>query len=74
MRQDRTVEEMASSGQLDAQLDDLAERLVEEYRAVDAATVRSTVDDERERFADAKVHVFIPILVERGVRARLAHV
>ena len=36
------------------------------------ATVHAMVDHERARFAGARVHAFVPILVERAVRAALA--
>ncbi|MCD2197565.1 hypothetical protein LQ327_29765 [Actinomycetospora endophytica] len=55
-------------------LHDVAERLVSRYGAHDdgrAAQIRRTVDAEAERFQDASVHAFVPILVERAVRGRL---
>lgn len=68
----RTTDELKTDTQLRAQLTELEERLVDEYRSVAADTVRRHVRDEREHFADARVQVFVPILVERAVRARLA--
>ncbi|HEY0639412.1 MAG TPA: hypothetical protein VGD67_17330 [Pseudonocardiaceae bacterium] len=63
-----------ATDQVDVQLDRLQERLVGEYVALDADTVRRHVHDEAGRFAGARVRVFVPILVERAVRARLAGV
>ncbi|HEV2779965.1 MAG TPA: hypothetical protein VGX25_11265 [Actinophytocola sp.] len=40
--------------------------------AGNAGEVRRLVARERNRFADARVHAFVPILVERSVRAHLA--
>lgn len=74
MPESRTIDDLGSAAQLDGQLSELEERLVGEYRSVDAEVVRRHVHDEREQFADARVHVFVPILVERAVRARLAKV
>lgn len=60
-------------------LDDLAthdyekleERLVDDYGAAAKAVVHQAVEQERSRFSDARVHAFVPVLVERSVRARL---
>lgn len=71
-----SIQEIASTD-VDAQLDQLETRLVDELTAerdLDADTVRRVVHDEREQYADASVHVFVPILVERGVRQKLATV
>jgi|GEM_PF-6283690 len=68
----RTVDDIASAEHIAAQLDEVETRLVDEYRAVGEETVRRHVHDERRHFADAKVQVFVPILVERAVRDRLA--
>ena len=68
------MDAIASSEQIEAQLDNVETRLVEEYRAVDEETVRRHVRAERRQFAGAKVQVFVPILVERAVRDKLASV
>jgi hypothetical protein len=68
----RTVDGIASAEQIEAQLDEVESRLVDEYGSVGEETVRRHVRAERRRFADAKVQVFVPILVERAVRERLA--
>jgi hypothetical protein len=51
-----------------AQLED---RLVDTYGADRRDTVHTMLEQERERFSDARVHTFVPILVERSVRSRL---
>jgi hypothetical protein len=61
--------------QIDAQLRDLEIRLVEEYgRRGDgcAARVQRTLEAHRQRFANARVRTFLPILIERAARAELA--
>jgi predicted transcriptional regulator len=69
----QSLEEIQSSAQqLDAQLEQVAERLVDEYADLDEDTVREHVTKERKQFDGAKVHVFVPILVERAVREKLA--
>lgn len=70
----RTVDELGTDAQLQTQLRQVEERLVGEFGSLDADTVRRHVNDEREQFADARVQVFVPILVERAVRAKLARV
>jgi hypothetical protein len=55
----------------DTQFAILEDRLVDDYGADQRDTVHSMVEQERERFSDARVHAFVPILVERSVRARL---
>lgn len=62
-----------SVNQLHAQLTDLQERLIRRYPAVPSDMVRRLSRDESDRFAGAKVHVFVPILVERAVRDQLDH-
>jgi hypothetical protein len=55
-------------------LDQVADRLVARYGHDDqqrAALIRTSVTSEAGRFADAPVHAFVPILVERAVRGRL---
>lgn len=52
----------------------LAERLVDSYGRRDLGrghAIRDLVTARASRFEDAKVHAFVPILVERAVRSRL---
>ncbi|HEY0451714.1 three-helix bundle dimerization domain-containing protein [Actinophytocola sp.] len=53
---------------LDRQLATVKSKLATEY---DAPRVDDVVDEERERFADAPIRSFLPILIERSARARL---
>lgn len=46
-------------------------RLVDEYGPRRGVAVRHVIAEERGRFADARIHAFVPILVERSVRTRL---
>jgi hypothetical protein len=60
--------------QVSAQLRDVESRLVHLYAAGDGEErVRQAVATNRARFADARVRTFVPILVERAVRAELDH-
>lgn len=70
----RTVDELGTDAQLRTQLRQVEERLVGEFGSLDADTVRRHVHDEQALFADARVQVFVPILVERAVRAKLTRV
>lgn len=54
---------------LDAQLAELTTRLGAEYGT--GNEVGRMVEEERLRFADARIHSFLPILIERSVRSRL---
>lgn len=54
-----------------AQLAELEARLVDELGADRRAIVHRAVEEEHNRFADARIHAFVPILVERSVRSRL---
>jgi hypothetical protein len=65
-----TLDAMASE-QVNAQFVQLEGRLTRDYAAVGAPSVHDLVERERARFADARIHVFVPILVERAVRAVL---
>ena len=49
----------------------LERRLVDDYGDAARAVVHHAVERERDRFTDARVHAFVPVLVERSVRARL---
>ena len=65
-----TIEEMAVAGS-HTQFAEVEARLVEEYGRDHPERVRRVVSEERDRFAGARVHVFVPILVERSARSRL---
>ena len=54
------------------QFAELEARLVDEFGSDRRSTVHRAVEEERDRFADARVHTFVPILVERSVRSRLS--
>lgn len=57
--------------QVDQHLHALERRLVREHEHVPAAVLHEWIHDIRARFTGARVHAFVPILVERRVRARL---
>jgi hypothetical protein len=61
-----------SHGQLGEHLEALEERLISRYPAVPAEVIRRFRRSATDRFATAKVHVFVPILVERAVREHIA--
>ncbi|WP_326951066.1 hypothetical protein OG439_21070 [Amycolatopsis sp. NBC_01307] len=63
-----TLDTIASE-QLDLQLSVVEDRLARDYGR---ESVHGLVERERARFGDARIHVFVPILVERAVRATLA--
>ena len=65
-----TLDSIATTAQ-DVQFAELEDRLIEDYGADHRQTVHHLVTQERDRFADARVHAFVPILVERSVRSRL---
>jgi len=70
----RPTAESREEQQINQQLDDTRTRLVENYTArdgVSAQEVLATFDAVRARFADARIRGFLPILVERAVRAQL---
>jgi hypothetical protein len=52
---------------VDKQVTALKDRLVAEY----GDRISALVDAEHARFVDARVRTFLPILIERSVRARL---
>ena len=66
-----TLDTMASE-QLDTHLAQLEDRLDRDYANVTRTRLHALVDRERARFAGARIHAFVPILVERAVRAALA--
>jgi hypothetical protein len=60
--------------QVAQQLAETESRLIEHYRDRDGITeerVRSTFGSVRDRFAQARIRSFLPILVERGVQVEL---
>ncbi len=65
-----TLDTMASE-QLETQLAQLEVRLVRDYAAVTPTRMHELVERERSRFDGAHIHVFVPILVERAIRATL---
>jgi hypothetical protein len=57
---------------LDDAVDKVARRLEDEFSpAYPDLAVREIVDEVYGEFASAKVTQFVPVLVDRGVRARL---
>lgn len=65
-----TLDTMASE-QLDTHLAQLEDRLGKDYANVGRSRLHAMVDHERARFAGARIHAFVPILVERAIRAAL---
>ena len=65
-----TLDTLASE-QLDTHFAQLEDRLDQDYANVTRTRLHAMVDRERARFAGARVHAFVPILVERAVRAAL---
>lgn len=60
---------------VDQQLSEVEARLVARYSrqaGLSEQTVREHFAEVRKGFAGARIRSFLPILVERGVRARLA--
>ncbi|WIX77485.1 hypothetical protein QRX50_39765 [Amycolatopsis carbonis] len=49
----------------------LEDRLSRDFAAIGAESVHDFVQRERARFTDAPIQAFVPILVERAVRAAL---
>lgn len=58
-----------AGAELDNQLAALETRLRQEFPA--SEDVRRVIYEERQRFADARIHSFLPILIERSARSRL---
>jgi hypothetical protein len=67
----QTLDTIASV-QLDLQLHVVEDRLRQDYTDLDRTSAHALVERERTRFADARIHAFVPILVERAVRESLA--
>ncbi|HTR69520.1 MAG TPA: hypothetical protein VMH41_04765 [Mycobacteriales bacterium] len=63
---------MLSPLSLDDQVDRVAQRLADEFSGtVPGPEVRTMVDRVYEEMASAKVTQFVPVLVDRNVRAQL---
>ncbi|GAB3147333.1 three-helix bundle dimerization domain-containing protein [Amycolatopsis sp. NPDC004378] len=60
-----------ASEQLDTHLEQVEDRLSRDYSSVPRPRLHDLVSSERARFNDARVHAFVPILVERAVRTTL---
>jgi hypothetical protein len=65
---DKTLDTLTDE---DTQIAEVESRLVDEFGTEARETVHTAVEEERTKFADASVHAFVPILVERSVRSRL---
>jgi hypothetical protein len=65
-----TLDALASA-QLDTQLAQVEDRLSRDYASATSDSVHELVEQERARFAHARIHVYVPILVERAVRETL---
>lgn len=61
------------SEQLDFQLHVVEDRLRQDYASLDRTKAHALVERERDRFTGARIHAFVPILVERAVRESLGH-
>jgi hypothetical protein len=55
------------------QVDKVAQRLSEEFSAVPDQVVRSLVTEVYGEMSTAKVTQFVPVLIDRKVRAELRH-
>lgn len=65
--------ETLETRQVDQQLREVEDRLVARYahrRDLSEDAVRGTVGELRERYSVARVRSFLPIIIERAVRAR----
>jgi hypothetical protein len=71
MADEPTLDSMVQGAQ-DTQFAQVESRLIGDYGAERRNTVHTMVEQERRRFAGARVHAFVPILVERSVSSRLA--
>lgn len=63
---------LSPAEQVDKQVDDMVVRLAGQHPEVDVEVIRRRANVERGEFADARVHLYVPIFVERAVRAWLA--
>jgi hypothetical protein len=72
MDEPHTLDAFSGSPQhIEAQLEEVEERLVQTYGASVADEVHEQVQEQKDRFADARVTAFVPILIERAVRENL---
>ncbi|GAB3712503.1 hypothetical protein GCM10027598_19090 [Amycolatopsis oliviviridis] len=65
-----TLDTMATE-QLDLHFRQLEDRLTHDYSGITRSALHDLVEHERSRFAGARIHAFVPILVERAVRLTL---
>ncbi|GLY37555.1 hypothetical protein Amsp01_035790 [Amycolatopsis sp. NBRC 101858] len=65
-----TLDTLASE-QLDTHFGQLEDRLSHDYTGVTRTRLHDLVSRERARFTGARIHAFVPILVERAVRTTL---
>ena len=73
---DLPVHQSDEDRQVTQQLREVESRLLERYAQRDElpeARVRRTFDAVAARFTGARVRTYVPILVERAVRAELGH-
>ncbi|MFI5610924.1 three-helix bundle dimerization domain-containing protein [Amycolatopsis sp. NPDC051903] len=63
--------EAAAPEQADPHYVHLEARLGSDFAAAGAVSVHELVERERARFREAPIQAFVPILVERAVRAAL---
>ena len=57
--------------ELDKRMAEVKRNLIKELGVTDPQRVAEVVDAERHRFDDARIHAFLPILIERFARERL---
>ncbi|GAB7070445.1 hypothetical protein H7J06_24730 [Mycobacterium hodleri] len=69
---ERMIRVMASLSE-QAALDQLVERLSSTYTELPADRIQSAMLSVQARFEDSKIRDFVPLLVERRVRAELAN-
>jgi hypothetical protein len=65
-----TLDAMTSE-QLGTHLAQLTDRLGRDYANGTRRRMHAMIDRARARFAGARIHAFVPILVERAVRSAL---
>lgn len=66
------MDELTARGE-DESFTALRDRLVDEYGSARKPDIAVAIREERQRFTDAGVRSFLPVLVERSVRDRLPH-
>jgi hypothetical protein len=65
----RTLDDLAD---LDVAVAEVESRLIEDLGADRRTAVHQAIEEELHRFDHARIHAFVPILVERSVRSRLS--